>query len=90
MYILNVTNYGQIKEGDILLLETNLGKFKVHAKIICNENTPDEEIVIHKTKNHYFILHMMLNGSSWVKSAKIVSGSFDEYKAYSKYNVKNL
>ncbi len=59
----------QIHEGDRLIVVDDSGKVKkTTAKIVINPNTDKEEIVINKSKNHYFILSMYLRGASWVKA----------------------
>lgn len=65
----SVTDYGQIKEGDTLAIEKANGcKFMATAKKIINPGTQKEEVVICKSKNDYFIVSMLLDGTSWVKN----------------------
>lgn len=86
-----VTKPGMIKEGDTLLIDTCYGKFKAKAKMVFFPKTTREEVVIHKKKNHYFILSMVCDGSSWVNEAYIANGhDFRGIKNYQKGNVKNL
>lgn len=64
-----VTYYGQIKQGEVLLIEkTNGVKFVAVAKEVLNKGKPTEEIVINLSSNIYFIVSMFLDGNSWVKS----------------------
>ncbi len=89
--MLKVTDLGMINEGDVLLIDTCYGKFKAHAKTVIRSNQPTEEVVIHKGRNHYFILSMLLDGSSWVNEAFIANGEdLKGIKCYRKGNVNNL
>lgn len=64
-----VTGYGQIKNGDVLIIETRTGfTFPAVAKYVLHSGTEKEEVVISKSKNHYFIMSMMLSGKSWAKT----------------------
>ncbi len=88
-----VEAFGIIKEGDRLALFTCLGKYYAHAKILINSGTDNEEVVIHKGQNHYFIVDRMLKGTSWVREAYIISKDHKEpwFKYYKKGNgIKNL
>lgn len=65
-----ITDFGQIKEGDVLIIEKRNGcKHVAQAKMVLNRGTDREEVVICKSKNDYFIVSMLLDGKSWVKSA---------------------
>lgn len=98
----NINNYGCVEEGDLLLLNTCYGQFKVRAKKVLYGGTKEEEIIIHKRANHYFITSMLLNGKSWVKHARVIKPNeiknlykYDPlntalYKPYVKGNVKHL
>lgn len=89
MLLFKVDTFGQIDSGDTLYLDTTLGHFKAEAKIICFKGENTEEVVIHKGRNHYFILDMVFDKSSWVKDIWVLK--FDKkYKPYRKGNVKNL
>lgn len=64
-----ITDFGQVKEGDVLIIEKQNGcKHVVQAKVVINEGSEREEVVICKSKNDYFIMALMLEGKSWVKS----------------------
>ena len=81
--------YGQIKQGDVLYIKTDLGNFACRAKIVIRSGQDTEEIVIHKSKNHYFILSMYFDGASWVKNVRILDNQ-TVYLPYIKGNVKHL
>jgi len=86
-----VTSVGMITEGDTLLIDTCYGRFKAIAKKVLFQKESREEVIIHKGKNHYFILSMLLKGSSWVNEVFIANGEkLDGVKSYKKGNVKNL
>lgn len=73
MVITEVTEYGQIKEGYMLLIEKKNGVvFPCVALDVIMRGSDKEEIRFNKKRNLYFIMSMMLDGSSWVKSCKIV------------------
>lgn len=87
--LIKVNKVGQINVGDMLYIDTCYGLFHVTAKLVLFKNETKEEVVIHKKKNHYFILSMLLDGSSWVKSVHILRHR-KKYIRYVKGNVKNL
>ena len=90
-HLKKVTKIGMINENDTLLINTCYGKFKARAKMVIFPKTEREEILIHKKKNHYFILSMVFDGSSWVDDVFIAKGyDFKGIKNYQKGNVKNL
>ena len=71
-----VINYGQINNGDALIIETKTGiTFPAVAKRVLHGGTDKEEVVIAKSKNHYFIMSMMLAGNSWAKNVIRVPGA---------------
>lgn len=87
-----VRNFGQVQEGSALLIVTCYGDFIAKAKIVIQPGTVNEEVVIHKRANHYFITDLVLIDESWVKSAWILE-SGDEWrgaKPYRRGNVPNL
>lgn len=64
-----ITKVGQIKKNDVLVIEKNNGiKFLAIAREIINEGAYDEEILLSKGKNYYFIVSKLADGTSWVKS----------------------
>ena len=90
--IANVTNYGQIKKGEVLVIERSNGiKFIAVAKEVIRKGTDQEEVVICKSRNDYFIMSLMLDGKSWVKNVsrlidvKIISitNNLDTYESIS-------
>lgn len=71
-----VTRYGQIENGDVLVIETKTGiTFPAVAKRVLHGGTDKEEVVIAKSKNHYFIMSMMLAGKSWAKNVIRIPGA---------------
>lgn len=71
----SVTDHGQIREGELLVIEKQSGgKFIAIAKRVLNAGTDREEIVLSKGKNDYFIMSMLLDGSSWVKNVTRLPG----------------
>lgn len=71
-----VTGYGQINNGDALIIETKTGiTFPAVAKRVLHGGTDKEEVVIAKSKNHYFIMSMMLAGKSWAKNVIRIPGA---------------
>jgi len=95
-------NFGQVDDGDLLLMNTCYGQFKVRAKKVLYKGTDKEEVIVHKGRNHYFIVSMVMGGSSWVKGVRVIKPKdikalykYDPlntalYKPYVKGNVKNL
>ena len=72
MRIEPLTEYGQIKSGDLILLK-NRGVIESHkVKDVVASGTDREEIILKRKKNIYFIVSMALEGSSWAKSVHIV------------------
>jgi len=68
-----VTDYGQINNGDTLVLEKQNGvKFVATAREVLNPNTNNEEILLTKRSNDYFIMGLFLEGRSWVKNACVL------------------
>ena len=86
-----INKVGMVKNGDVLYIETCYGPFKAIARKVLFPGQDKEEIVIHKGRNHYFIMSMLLDGSSWVKQAWIANDSDCKgVKFYQKGNVPNL
>jgi len=71
-----LTDYGQLKPGDaVLIRDRNDVVFPATVKDVLSPGGAEEEILIGKSKNLYFIVGMYLDGKSWVKEcAKIVNG----------------
>lgn len=76
MNILPITGYGQISTGDVLLIKrSNEFVAPVEVKDVLQKGTDEEEIILSKTKNQYFIMSMFIDGKSWVKECcKLVDG----------------
>lgn len=71
-----VTGYGQINNGDVLIIETKSGfTFPAIAKYVLHSGTDKEGVVIAKSINHYFIVSMMLAGTSWAKNVIRIPGA---------------
>lgn len=61
--------FGQIEQGDRLSIIDSQGRLrKCTARLVLSAGTDKEEIVTNKAKNHYFIVSMVLDGSSWAKA----------------------
>ena len=71
-----VDSPGMLRDGDLILIEKQNGVvFPAIIKKAINSGTENEEILFNKRRNLYFILSMMLDGSSWVKSChKVFEG----------------
>lgn len=68
-----LTGVGQIKKGDKVLLSYK-GEAQIHiAKEILMEGKPEEEILLNKETNLYFITSMAVDGTSWAKEVKHLS-----------------
>ena len=71
----SVTGVGQIKEGEVLIVERQDGwRFIAIARQVINRGYEREEIVFCKSKNDYFIMSMFLDGKSWVKNISRLPG----------------
>ena len=73
MWFQKLTDFSQIDEGDLILIEGGFAKdvFSARAMMVLNKGTPKEEIVYNRGKNHYFITSMVLDGSSRVNEVVI-------------------
>lgn len=61
---------GQIKKGATIVLSFN-GEGQVHkAERILRSGKSDEEIILNKKRNLYFITEMAIEGTSWAKEVK--------------------
>ena len=64
---------GVLKKGDVLLVN-HKGKRKPYiVKEVLFPGKENEEIIINKKKNKYFITSMAVDGSSWAKNVMFVS-----------------
>lgn len=71
-----ITDYAQIKPGDVLIVETKTGiKIIAIAKQVIRFGTEHEEVVTNLTKNHYFATQMLLDGKSWAKNVVRIPGA---------------
>ena len=74
-----VTAVGQIRTGDVLVIEAKSGvKIIAVAKKVIHQGRPTEEIVISKKTDHYyhyFIMEMMLSGKSWARNVLRIPGA---------------
>ena len=67
-----VTGFGQINAGDFILISDGKITFPAEVKCVIRPGTVEEEVIISRRKNIYFISHMMLDGTSWVKAVSVV------------------
>lgn len=70
-----VRSYKTIQEGDLLLVEPkNKTDPVIHVKCqsVIEKLDGDEEIILVKKSNKYFIMSMYLRGQSWVENVFIV------------------
>ena len=69
-----VSSEGQLKAGDeIIIIGKSISddqKTTVKEVIKVNGN---EEIIINKKRNKYFITNMLVSGQSWAKQVQIIS-----------------
>lgn len=68
-----LTDVGQIKVNDSVFCEFEGKKQKYRAKEVLNAGTEEEEVLLNKKKNLYFITRMAIDGSSWAKNVSFVS-----------------
>ena len=68
-----LTNSGQIQPGDTIHCEFKGKSQKYRAKEVLNAGTDQEEILLNKKKNLYFITSMAVEGTSWAKNVRFVS-----------------
>lgn len=72
-------DYGQIKEGDALLIFDGKKVNSFHAMEVLHEGTDKEEVVVDQGRNKYFIVDLYLTGESWAKRVCIAK-HISEYK----------
>lgn len=73
MNIKKINDFGQLKKGDLIIIEMNCGKIKTKkVKEVINPNTENEEVIYNSKKNYYFITKMLLDGTSFVKNVSKV------------------
>jgi hypothetical protein len=74
--IQSINNYGQLEEGDLIIIEFKNGKvLSKKVNEVINKNTEKEEVIYNIKKNYYFITSMLLDGTSFVENvSKIIKG----------------
>lgn len=61
--------YGQIEKGDKLVIVGRDGRVnRKKVREVLHSGTKNEEVIISKASNSYFITSMVLAGSSWAKA----------------------
>ncbi len=67
-----VTREGQLKKGDKITIvgKSTSDDQNTTVKDVI-EVDGNEEIIINKRQNKYFITHMLLSGDSWAKQVQI-------------------
>lgn len=69
----NLTGVGQIKKGDCLRIWLGDKTLTVKAQAILNPGQTSEEVVYNRKRNYYFIVSMVLDGSSLVKAVEFMT-----------------
>ena len=76
MQLTPLTEAGQLKVGDALLIEDKRGgTFIAEVKMLIESGKRSEEVVISKSKNVYFVLSNYLQGKSWVKAVDVINNA---------------
>ena len=75
MRVKKLDGYGSVLEGDTLILDASFSKKPIActAMKVIRGGTEHEEVIYNMGKNHYFIVSMVLDGSSQVKEVLIVT-----------------
>lgn len=63
--ILNATESKKPQKGDLLVIETKKSKGKKIA-VMVKDVVNDDEVILQKSTNSYFIWSLYKNGESWV------------------------
>jgi hypothetical protein len=64
---------GQVKKDDCLALVSKDGKIiPAKAELVNFSKSHNEEVIYNLDKNHYFIVHMLLEGKSHIKEVFII------------------
>lgn len=76
MNLIPLTAPGQLQAGDLLLIERrNQVVCPAEVKEVIRPGTEQEEIVLARGRNLYFVVSMFLRGESWIKEcSKVVNG----------------
>ena len=69
---IKLTDYGQITEGDFIIIDFCGARMCVTANQVLQKGTENEEIVYNRKKNFYFITSMVLDGTSNHKNVYVV------------------
>ena len=72
-----LTKVGQIKKGDCLMVEYDGKTLPYIARNVIHKGTLQEEIIVHRKLNKYFIVALAIDGSSWAKKVEIHGEMFD-------------
>jgi hypothetical protein len=69
-----VSAEGQLKAGDkiIIIGKSTSDDQKTTVKEVIKVNG-NEEIIINKKQNKYFITNMLISGQSWAKQVQVIS-----------------
>jgi hypothetical protein len=76
MNAFKLTDYGQVDEGDLIIIKHSGGLEPKRVDAVLNRGTDKEEILLKSNNKAYFITKNVLTNASWVKSALVVK---DEY-----------
>jgi len=67
-----LSSFGQVQEEDVIICHFN-GERQIYiAEEVLNPGTEQEEIIVNKEENKYFITSMALDGTSWAKDVKFI------------------
>lgn len=67
-----LTDYGQVDEGDFLVIDFCGARMVVKANLILQKGTENEEVIYNRKKNFYFITSMVLDGTSNHKNVYVI------------------
>ncbi|MFW8589866.1 hypothetical protein ACOI22_03590 [Glaciecola sp. 2405UD65-10] len=70
--MIKITGFGQLSIGDRIKIigKSERDSYKsVTVKDVLNKGRVNEEVIINKRFNHYFITNMLINGGSWAVEA---------------------
>lgn len=69
---MQLTEAGQIKQGDTIHCEYKGKKQQYVAEDILGAGTKHEEVIINTLQNKYFITEMAIKGTSWAKNVEVL------------------